>query len=257
LRARDRHLLEVLAGHLGGVLHAHELTGDLQQARERLVLAREEERRRLRRDLHDGLGPALAGHLLRLDVLAAKVGRNSEAAADIDSLRDDLRATVAEVRRVVEGLRPPALDELGLVGALEQVTQRLTAGTSTVLSLVANQIPAMPAAVEVAAFRIVTEAVTNVVRHAQATTCLIELSAERGRLRISVADDGCGLSVDDGSRSGHGLHTMRERVEELRGRLQLTVGAGSGGKGTTVFAELPLPRQQPERSAPSERIMVP
>ena len=159
LRQRDHQLLDALAGHLGSVLHAHRLTADLQRARERLVLAREEERRRLRRDLHDGLGPALAGHLLRLDILAAKVGRDRDAAAAVDSLRDDLRSTVAEVRRVVEGLRPPALDELGLSGALEQVTQRLVAGTTTTVTVDARQLPPLSAAVEVAAFRIVTEAV--------------------------------------------------------------------------------------------------
>ena len=176
LRSRDLRLLDDLAGPLGGVLHSQRLTRDLQLARERLVLAREEERRRLRRDLHDGLGPALAGHLLRLDVIAARVGRDRAAAADIDSLRHDLRTTVVEVRRVVEGLRPPALDELGLAGALDQVTQRLTAGTPTAVTIQTDRLPPLSAAVEVAAFRIVTEAVTNVVRHAQASTCCIRLS---------------------------------------------------------------------------------
>ena len=121
LRNRDRQLLDDLAGHLGGVLHARRLTGELQQALERLVLAREEERRRLRRDLHDGLGPALAGHLLRLDLIASQVG-DGPGGAEIATLRDELRATVLEVRRVVEGLRPPSLDELGLAGALSETT---------------------------------------------------------------------------------------------------------------------------------------
>ena len=112
LRTRDRQLLDDVAGHVAGVLHAHALTAQLQQARERLVIAREEERRRLRRDLHDGLGPSLAGHLLRLDVIALKARDDADLAADVDALRDDLRATMLDVRRVVEGLRPPALDEL-------------------------------------------------------------------------------------------------------------------------------------------------
>src|SRR5205823_10093734 len=120
LRSRDRQLLDDIAGHLGGVLHAARLTAELQGARERLVLAREEERRRLRRDLHDGLGPAMAGHLLRLDVIAGQAAPGSPIAAGVDALRADLRTTVLEVRRVVEGLRPPALDELGLAGALAQ-----------------------------------------------------------------------------------------------------------------------------------------
>ncbi len=239
LRSRDLRLLDDLAGPLGGVLHSQQLTRDLQLARERLVLAREEERRRLRRDLHDGLGPALAGHLLRLDVIAARVGGDRAAAADIDSLRNDLRSTVVEVRRVVEGLRPPALDELGLTGALDQVTQRLTAGTPTAVTIQADRLPPLSAAVEVAVFRIVTEAVTNVVRHAHASKCCIRLSADRDRIRISVSDDGRGMDAAGRPFAGHGLQTMRERAEELRGHLR--VGPTPGGSGTTVSADLPLP----------------
>lgn len=254
LRSRDRRLLDDLAGHLGGVLHAHQLTSDLQAARERLVLAREEERRRLRRDLHDGLGPALAGHLLRLDILSARVGTDSVAAAEIDSLRTDLRATVAEVRRVVEGLRPPALDELGLVGAIEQVTSRLAAGTTMVMSVDSGALPALSAAVEVAAFRIVTEAVTNVVRHAAASSCCIALVAEHGRLRITVTDNGSGVRASRGAPSGHGLQTMRERAEELRGRLRVTRGAS--GVGTVVTAELPLPPAQRQHGGATSSVVA-
>jgi signal transduction histidine kinase len=236
LRARDARLLDDLAGHLGGVLHAHRLTAELQRARESLVLAREEERRRLRRDLHDGLGPALAGHLLRLDVLAGKVGPRSAARDDVDALRADLRATVLEVRRVVEGLRPPALDELGLDGALEQVVSRLGAGSGVAVDLSVGELPPLSAAVEVAVFRIVSEAVTNAVRHAAATRCTVEVTPAGRLLRVTVTDDGSG--VRDGGPAGHGLQTMRERAEELRGRLRVTTGPGGGG--TTVAAEIPV-----------------
>jgi signal transduction histidine kinase len=239
LRRRDRRLLDDLAGHLGGVLHAHRLTADLQRARERLVLAREEERRRLRRDLHDGLGPALAGHLLRLDVLAARVGPDSVAADEIDTLRTELRATISDVRRLVEGLRPPALDDLGLVGAIEQVTRRLTSGTSTAVSLDCAPLPPLSAATEVAAFRIVTEAVTNVTKHAAATCCRVSLRVSDGWLRVCVEDDGHGLvGSPDG---GNGLQTMRERAAELRGRLRVT----SSPDGVQVTAELPAPATAP------------
>ena len=244
LRARDHRLLDDLAGHLGGVVYAHQLTLDLQQALERMTQAREEERRRLRRELHDGLGPALAGHLLRLDVLAGKVGRDSSATADIDSLRHDLRSTVIEVRRVVEGLRPPALDELGLNGALAQVTQRLTAGTVTAVDLDVADLPPLSAALEVAAYRIVTEAVTNVVRHANATICHIALQAHDGTLEIVVSDDGRGIDHPK-STNGNGLHTMRERAEELRGRLDVR-----SEHGTTVAALLPLPATIPLPARP-------
>ena len=244
LRSRDRQLLDDLAGHLGGVLHAARLTAELQGARERLVLAREEERRRLRRDLHDGLGPAMAGHLLRLDVIAGKVGATSPAAGDVEALRAELRATVLEVRRVVEGLRPPALDELGLAASIAQATERLTAGARVRLDLRVDELPPLPAAVEVAAYRIVTEAVTNVVRHAAAGSCLVRVTADGPLLRLTVADDGRGVPVDV-ARGGNGLQTMRERAEELRGRLQVV-----STDGTTVVAELPLPRSsRPRRRA--------
>src|SRR5262249_43560405 len=121
LRAADRRLLDDLAAQLGSLLHAYALTSDLQHARERLVLAREEERRRLRRDLHDGLGPALAGLTLKADTVRALVVPDPAGAAEcLETLRDDLQTTVIDVRRLVEGLRPPALDELGLALAVDQ-----------------------------------------------------------------------------------------------------------------------------------------
>lgn len=236
LRARDRRLLDDLAGHLGGVLHAHQLTAELRSALERLVLTREEERRRLRRDLHDGLGPALAGHLLRLDVIAGRVDPASAAYSDVASLRDELRATVLEVRRVVEGLRPPALDELGLAGALKQVAQRLSAGSALTVVVEVTDLPALPAAMEVAAFRIVTEAVTNVVRHSGASTCRVTIDAVGDVLHIAVRDDGRGIDDRAVTDAGNGLQTMRERAAEVRGQLRI-----ASGSGTTVVAELPLP----------------
>jgi signal transduction histidine kinase len=246
LRARDQQLLDDLAGHLGGVLYAHRLTIDLQRARERLVLAREEERRRLRRDLHDGLGPALAGHLLRLDVLAARVKGDPGAAGYVDEMRAELRGTVDEIRRVVEGLRPPALDELGLVGALEQAAARISRSSVMRVELVVADLPPLPAAVEVATFRIVTEAITNAVKHSSAARCTVSIVAEGVTLAITVSDDGCGPPA--GPSQGHGLHTMRERAEELRGRV--TIAAAPEG-GTVVSAALPLPRRT---DAPAPRI---
>ena len=241
LRARDRRLLEDLAAQLGGVLHARQLLLDLQRSLERTVLAREEERRRLRRDLHDGLGPALAGHLLRLDVIASQVTTSDDVRVEIDRLRGELQSTVGEVRRVVEGLRPAALDELGLAGALTQVGRQLGAGSPTEVVVRVGELPTLPAAVEVAAYRIVSEAMTNSVRHAGARTCRVDVEASAGWLHVQIADDGCGFASSPGA--GHGLQTMRERAEELRGRL-----AVESASGTTVRVDLPVPSAK-QRSA--------
>ena len=144
---------------------------DLQRARERLVLAREDERRRLRRDLHDGIGPALAGLTLRVATVARMLPDQADAAAQrLQDLTDEIRRTVVDVRHLVEGLRPPALDELGLVTACTQAVERLAAGQLDV-TVDAQPLPALPAAVEVAAYRIVVEAVTNAVRHSGGRRC--------------------------------------------------------------------------------------
>jgi two-component system NarL family sensor kinase len=143
---------------------------------------------------------------------------------------------VLEIRRVVEGLRPPALDELGMVGALSQLLERLAASNTVTVELEASDLPPLPAAIEVAAYRIVAEAVTNVVRHADASACKVTIDAPKNLLRICVVDDGRGINYN-GAAPGHGLQTMRERAEELRGRIHL-----SSVDGTTIVVELPCPQ---------------
>lgn len=241
LSESEQRLIRDLAVHLGGTVHARSLLEDLQRTRERLVLAREEERRRLRRDLHDGIGPALAGLTLKAETARALMDSDREAAQrHLADLSEEIRSTVVDVRRVVEGLRPPALDELGLADACRQAVDRLTraAGVSADVRCDLGE-GAVPAAVEVAAFRIVTEAVTNVVRHAQARRCSVSLARDGSALRVVVCDDGTGRV--DGSSSGHGLATMRERAEELGGSLSI----GGADPGLRVTAVLPT---RPARS---------
>jgi signal transduction histidine kinase len=238
LRATDRGVLDDLAAQLAVLMHARALTADLQRARERLVLAREEERRRLRRDLHDGLGPALAGLALKVDNTRALLPDDpASAGQDLRVLRDDIQATVVDVRRLVEGLRPPALDELGLGPAVTQAVSRLggRAGAGITVT-VADTLPPVPAAVEVAAYRIVSEAVTNAVRHADAATCSVTLAVADATLVATICDDGRGLPAR-ASSTGNGLATMRERAEELGGTLEIRTAP----TGTTVIATLPLP----------------
>jgi signal transduction histidine kinase len=239
LRPTDRRLLDDLAAQLALLLHARALTTDLRRAREKLVLAREEERRRLRRDLHDGLGPALAGLMLKVENARALITPDPVAAErDLLALRDDIQSTVVDVRRLVEGLRPPAIDELGLGPALTEAVNRLASRTGTTIAVsIEDTLPKVPAAVEVALYRIVCEAVTNAVKHAAAATCRVTVLARDGTVVATVADDGVGSRPSLKSAGGNGLATMRERADELGGSLQID----ADGEGTRVTAVLPLP----------------
>lgn len=229
----EQRLLADLARQIGVAIHAQRLTADLQRSRERLVSAREEERRRLRRDLHDDLGPALAAAALQLD-------RARDLASDpVGALLEDaarrLRGVVGDVRVLVEGLRPRALDDLGLVPALRQQAARLSAGHLDVVLDVPEDLGPLPAAVDVAAYRIVSEALSNVARHAAARVARVTIRRDDG-LQISVTDDGRGLP--DEIRSGVGLTSMRERAEELGGAFTVRPAPGVG---TVVEAWLPVP----------------
>ncbi|SEK82290.1 Histidine kinase-, DNA gyrase B-, and HSP90-like ATPase [Blastococcus sp. DSM 46786] len=236
--AADRRLLSDLARQAGVAVSAVRLTADLRRSRERLVTAREEERRRLRRDLHDGLGAQLAGLTVQTGVLRTLIHRDpARAEALAGELRAELRTAIADVRRLVHDLRPPALDELGLVGALERLTERCSADGDGLRAGVEvdGELPPLPAAVEVAAYRIAQEALTNVVRHAAARTCTLRLAADDGELTVEVVDDGRGLPAE--LLPGVGMSSMRERAAETGGRCDVLPAPGSG---TRVRARLPL-----------------
>ena len=250
LSAADRRLLDDLAHQVAVAARAVRLTaelqqvaGDLQRSRERLVVAREEERRRLRRDLHDGLGPTLAALALSASAIPDLIPANPTAAASLaKQLEADIRTTVGEIRRLIHGLRPPALDELGLAGAVRDRAAQLTSpqhsGAAPGLHVTVeapDNLPPLPAAVEVAAYRIVEEALTNVVRHAQARMCSVRLALADG-LEIAIIDDGVGLPAD--RQAGVGLRSMRERAEELGGEVRIEPQPHGG---TWVWARLPIP----------------
>jgi signal transduction histidine kinase len=234
---RDLRLLDELARPAGAAVSAAALADALSDSRTRLVQAREEERRRLRRDLHDGVGPTLAGVALGLDLVAARIDDDPAAARSmIAELKGETAGAVDDVRRLVNDLRPPALDELGLVGALRQQTDRL-ALRSPGLEIRVDSDPVLPslsAATEVAAYRIAVEAVTNSVRHAGARSCHVQVAAN-GALRLEVVDDGSGIA--DGTPPGVGLSAMRERAAEVGG---ICTVAPADGSGTRVLAVLPL-----------------
>lgn len=237
LAAADRRALAMLADPVAVAVHSTVVSSELQASRERIVAAREEERRRLRRELHDGLGPTLTGIAFGADAAANLVATAPEQANELlTTLRRDTRSALADVRRLVDGLRPRALDELGLIAALKQRADQLAwraDGESVDVKLdVPADMPPLPAAVEVATYRIATEALTNVVRHSKATTARVRISVG-DRLDVSITDNG----PPNGRWSpGVGLIAMRERVAELGGAFE----AGPSPTGGSVSASFPL-----------------
>ncbi|MDP8939206.1 MAG: histidine kinase, partial [Actinomycetota bacterium] len=213
--AQDRRLLDDLARQIGVAAYAVLLNADLQRSRERLVTAREEERRRLRRDFHDGIGPQLAALTLELETARNKLSYDPIADALMDGLAGRTAEITAEVRRSVHGLRPPALDELGLIPTLREIAAQYGQNALSVRVEAPEDLPPLPATVEVAAYRIAHEAMTNVVRHAGANECAVRIALEDDTLSLDVTDNGRGVGAECGT--GVGLHSMRERAEELGG----------------------------------------
>ena len=247
----DRRLLGDLVRQVGVAAHAVRLTdealrlsADLQRSRGRLITAQEEERRRLRRDLHDGLGPQLASLTMAAEAARDLIPDDPDRAKDLlGNLIEQAQAAVADVRRLVYELRPPALDALGLIGALRAQAAHQEYGGLRISIHEPEQLPPLPAAVEVAAYRIVLEALNNAARHADARNCEVRLvlDEEAGELRVEVIDDGKGIASDH--RTGVGLSSMRERAVELGGSFE--VGAMASG-GTRVRASLPFATEEEE-----------
>lgn len=234
LSTRDQALLFDLVRQAAMAVRSARLAEDLQESREQLVLAREEDRRRIRRDLHDGLGPVLGGVAMRLDAAGNALDRDPETTRRlVAQSRQDITDALADVRRLVHGLRPPALDDLGLLAALDQQAERLST-SSLAVTVAAEEVPALSAAVEVAAYRIASEALANTARHAGARRAAVRLVGGDHALLVEVADDGAGIAPE--VVAGVGLRSIRERAEELGGRTEITCPATGG---TLVRAWLP------------------
>jgi signal transduction histidine kinase len=234
----DRRLLEDFTHHAAAAVSGVALSSEVQRSRERLVSAREEERRRLSGDLHDGLGPTLAGAILMIEAARGMLTRDP-ATGDklLDRAAASIETTVADIRRLVYGLRPPALDQLGLAGAIRQQASELATGGERQIACdlrAPDPMPPLPAAVEVAIFRITQEALTNIARHAEARNASILIAVD-GAVRLEVSDDGRGLP--ENRRVGVGLTSMRERAAELGGSFDIH-SAPNGG--TTLSVRLPL-----------------
>ncbi len=262
---RDAEVLATVADQAAPAIAALQLHQQLQRSRESLVLAREEERLRLRRDLHDGLGATLAGLRLQVESAQALVG-GTPAASLLEAAGRGVTSAVAEVRGITDSLRPPALDEIGLARALELLAERVRtpqlqvrAQVSLLAATPTETVGELRPAVEVAAYRIASEALANVARHSGATEAVLSLSVEAGpdghgsRVVLEVGDNGRGLPADGPAPttgSGLGLAAMRQRAEEIGGTLDVTSPADlsrvglAGRGGTLVRAVLPV---QPAR----------
>jgi signal transduction histidine kinase len=236
----DRRLLADVGTQVGALVQAVTINRELQRSRQRIISAREEERRRVRRDLHDGLGPSLATLAMGLESAKDLLDEDpAKAAALLGQLSDQTRAEITEVRRLVDGLRPPALDQLGLVTALRQRADQhnmVAAENAMTWTVEADDdVEPLPAAVEVAAYRIVVEAVANATRHSSARTCDVTLRREGDTLLVEVRDDGVGIAPDP--VPGVGLGSMSARAEELGGTCMISPIPDGG---TAVTVRLPL-----------------
>ncbi|MFS0726803.1 sensor histidine kinase [Paenibacillus sp. 1P07SE] len=258
----DRKLIGALSRHAAIVVHSVQqavsirlLLGNLQESREALIFAREEERRAIRRNLHDDIAPRLAAMRLTASVATDWIARDPARATELMAqFKTEIGETVEEIRGIVYNLRPHALDELGLIGAIRQRIEQLRQLSADMedprleIHLDApDALPILPAAIEVGAYRIATEALVNVVKHAGAGSCTVRLVLEReSELIVEVTDDGIGLpapSPDPGRRS-IGLTSLRERAVELGGMCHIE--GGPGGSGTRVRAILPVrPQSDP------------
>lgn len=234
----ERRLLDHLARQAAVAVHSVLLAREAQRARAATATAREEERRRLRRDLHDGMGPALAAVALQAETARDLVRTDPDAAVVLlDRLVPRLNDAVSDVRTLVHDLRPPTLDELGLAGSVRELATRFATPVRSI-HVEADELSVLPAAVDLAAYRIVAESLTNAAKHSSATSVRLALSRSPSGLELRISDDGVGVQPE--ATRGIGLRSMRERAEELGGSCH--VGPGEGGRGTTVVATIPLQR---------------
>ncbi|NUR89161.1 MAG: sensor histidine kinase [Nonomuraea sp.] len=233
--AHNERVLATLTPYAADVAHAVRMAADLQRSRERILTAREEERRRLRRDLHDGLGQTLSAMAMTINMARMSLKKSPDAADELlRELHTGMGAVTDDIRELVYGLRPPALDDLGLARAVRELAGQSSPGTGIDVE-VEGDLDDLPAAVEVAVYRIVQEALTNIRRHAAASRARIVLQRERAVLRVLVADDGKGLP--ETYSAGVGLGSMRERAAELGGICAVN---STPGEGTRVEVMLPL-----------------
>ncbi|MGB3438011.1 MAG: histidine kinase [Actinophytocola sp.] len=231
---RMAQALASLADQVAPVVAALRLDEELLRSREQVVTAREEERSRLSRELHDNVGPTLAGTRMQIEAVRPLLPADFGGVGLMDRAMRGIDDALRTLRRVVHGLRPPELDALGLSGALRELAVFLSGPSLKVEATLPPELAPLSKPVEVAAYRIVAEALTNVVRHAQATRAEITVTLDDGRLAVQVSDDGVGVPAGAG-KHGMGMRFMAQRAREIEGEFSYESGDG----GTAVRAVLP------------------
>jgi signal transduction histidine kinase len=230
LAARDVAVLAIPIGFVVGSFQLAEI--ELRRSRARIIEAADTERRRIERDLHDGAQQRLVGLVLALRVLGSRLGRDldEQTRHSLDAAAAEARAAIAELRELARGIHPAVLTETGLVGALTALAERALVPT-TVTAVPGDR---LPQAVEVTAYFVASEALTNVGKHANASLAEIAARVADGALVLTVRDDGTGAVSIGG---GTGLRGLADRVTALGGELEID---GRPGTGTTVTATIPI-----------------
>lgn len=237
LSKADRRIVALLADLLAVAVQATQLADELVESRANLISAREEERQRLRQDMHDGVGPALTGVMLKAAAARRLAASNPAASAELlRELEGNVAAAIADVRGLIDELRPPVLDGRGLVGALQDYLDSVQTPSGPRLQLSIDgvaDLEQLPESVEVAAYRIATESLTNVLRHAHADAASISLAVDGNQLQMKITDNGVAPTP---WTAGLGLSSMRERATALGGWMS----AGPTESGGEVRVALPL-----------------
>ncbi|MEH7224797.1 sensor histidine kinase [Bacillus sp. JJ1566] len=231
----EHRLIQDLARQVGIAAYSVKVTTDLMKSRESLVKAREEERKRIRRDLHDGLGPQLASLGMNIEAARNLYKINHKAGDELlMTTHKQLKDAINDIRQLVYDLRPPILDELGLIFAINEFISQYSQSEINFRTFVPPTVSNLPAAIEIATYRIIQESISNVIRHSKATECIIKITMTNF-IKIEITDNGKGISFD--AKKGIGMASMRERTEELNGTFHVI---STPGLGLSIQAIFPL-----------------
>ncbi len=230
LGATDVRTLHDIAGYVSIAAEAIRVSEELRRAQRELEDAQSEERRRVRRDLHDDVGPTLASARLKLAAHRRRLSGDAVIGEVIDQIADAIRG----IRRVVDGLQPSVLEDVGLVSALQILLMDIRRTTGMHIIYEPTSLPDLSSGTASTAYRIVAEALSNVVRHSQATVCTLRVDHDDAMLHIEIADNGRGF--DTSMPTGMGLRSMVDRAGLANGVTTISTAPGSG---TTIVMEIP------------------